>query len=134
MYISLITEFTVHVVSSISPDIAHVGVYFMPLFHIHIHLFGLSVSPPFLSGHFFLSNVASYPSFFFVDYDFGDIFPMLQSMPNADWEGGTWLFPTAIMSSFLPVPTSKSHNISHAHFPMDWLRMHVCVAFYCPSL
>lgn len=64
MYISLITEFTVHVVSSISPDIAHVGVYFMPLFHIHIHLFGLSVSPPFLSGHFFLSNVASYPSFF----------------------------------------------------------------------
>lgn len=29
----------------------------------------------------------------FLDYDFGDIFPVLQSLPSADWEGGTWLFP-----------------------------------------
>lgn len=54
----------------------------------------------------------------FLDYDFGDIFPVLQSMPSADWEGGTWLFPTPIMSSSLPVPASKSHTSLHAHFPL----------------
>uniref|UniRef100_A0A8C6TE79 Pleckstrin homology domain-containing family M member 2 n=1 Tax=Neogobius melanostomus TaxID=47308 RepID=A0A8C6TE79_9GOBI len=25
------------------------------------------------------------------DYDFADIFPVLQSIPSADWEGGTWV-------------------------------------------
>lgn len=27
------------------------------------------------------------------DYDFGDIFPVLQSLPSADWEGGTLVNP-----------------------------------------
>lgn len=74
----------------------------MPLFHVHVHPFFCLIPSSIWS--FFLSNVTYYPSF--VDYDFGDIFPVLQSMPSADWEGGTWLFPTPIMSSSLPVPTS----------------------------
>lgn len=35
-------------------------------------------------------------SFLFLDYDFGDIFPVLQSLPSADWEGGT------LVNHFLP--------------------------------
>lgn len=34
------------------------------------------------------------PPFFFLDYDFGDIFPVLQSLPSADWEGGTLVNPS----------------------------------------
>lgn len=30
----------------------------------------------------------------FLDYDFGDIFPVLQSLPSADWEGGTLVNPS----------------------------------------
>lgn len=39
-----------------------------------------------------LSNVECY-SLLFLDYDFGDIFPVLQSLPSADWEGGTLVNP-----------------------------------------
>lgn len=33
-------------------------------------------------------------SLLFLDYDFGDIFPVLQSLPSADWEGGTLVNPS----------------------------------------
>lgn len=101
------------------------------LFHIHLPFFFFVCHPPFLSGHFFCLMLHLIPPF--LDYDFGDIFPVLQSMPSADWEGGTWLFPIPIMSSSLPVPRSKSLTILHAHFPMD-LAKGACLHSFVLSL
>ena len=57
----------------------------------------------------------------FLDYDFGDIFPVLQ--PSADWEGGTWLpvpYPPSLSVSVLtspatPLPVSQHHACPPSH-------------------
>ena len=62
--------------------IYHVILVWLFLYHC------LSISS--LLSPLHLSLMISMLSFlFFLDYDFGDIFPVLQSLPSADWEGGT---------------------------------------------
>lgn len=46
----------------------------------------LPVAPPALSFHFLFLMVSFVPVF--VDYDFGDVFPAVPSVPSTDWEGG----------------------------------------------
>lgn len=55
-----------------------------------LELMLLSVSLSYLS----LLHLTLILSLLFLDYDFGDIFPMLQSLPSADWEGGTLVNPS----------------------------------------
>lgn len=51
------------------------------------------------SSSFLLSliSVLLPPFCFSLDYDFGDIFPVLQSLPSADWEGGTLVNPSPFL-------------------------------------
>lgn len=58
------------------------------------------------------SNLRRSPSFF-LDYDFGDIFPVLQSLPSADWEGGTLVNPSPFLSS--PPPPAMSWFFANAY-------------------
>uniref|UniRef100_A0A665X5R2 Pleckstrin homology domain-containing family M member 2 n=1 Tax=Echeneis naucrates TaxID=173247 RepID=A0A665X5R2_ECHNA len=52
------------------------------------------------------------------DYDFGDIFPVLQSLPSADWEGGTLVNPSPLIplaSYFISLLSSMpSHPSPHS--------------------
>lgn len=60
----------------------------------------------------------------FVDYDFGDIFPVLQSLPSADWEGGARYFYalpnlTVILHTVRsPESTNQAcpFNLTHVYF------------------
>lgn len=57
-------------------------------------------------------------SLLFLDYDFGDIFPVLQSLPSADWEGGTLVKrpPPNDLSFRLSVcPIWHDHATVHAY-------------------
>lgn len=67
---------------------------------LFIFLISLPFSPPSLLSD---SNLHRFPSFF-LDYDFGDIFPVLQSLPSADWEGGTLVNPSPFLSTPPPLP------------------------------
>lgn len=95
---------------------------------LHIHL----ISFEFL---FFFHSLLSlfFPVYWWVlflpllDYDFGDIFPVLQSLPSADWEGGTWLFPPP-QSNIRPIHSSRLTN-KHCACPSH--SAHVC--FTCIS-
>lgn len=70
----------------------------------------LTLSPSVLNSLHF--NVERYPSCFFIlDYDFGDMFPVLQSLPSADWEGGTLVNPLLSIS----IPCSLSHFTLFQH-------------------
>uniref|UniRef100_A0A8C4EQS0 Pleckstrin homology domain-containing family M member 2 n=1 Tax=Dicentrarchus labrax TaxID=13489 RepID=A0A8C4EQS0_DICLA len=44
------------------------------------------------------------------DYDFGDIFPVLQSLPSADWEGGTLVKVAAHLSPHSPTSRHNPFN------------------------
>uniref|UniRef100_A0AAQ4RGU4 Pleckstrin homology domain-containing family M member 2 n=1 Tax=Gasterosteus aculeatus aculeatus TaxID=481459 RepID=A0AAQ4RGU4_GASAC len=46
------------------------------------------------------------------DYDFGDIFPVLRSLPSADWEGGTLVNPS-------PSSPLAPHSPTHRHNPFN---------------
>lgn len=86
-------------ISSFSFDIYHILFFFSLSFHLHN----------------FLRTDESY--FSLLDYDFGDIFPVLQSLPSADWEGGAWLFPPSPISIItLSVLSNPLTSIMHVYF------------------
>lgn len=64
----------------------HVSCYFtVSLSFIQTHLSFVSSVRLFL-----IFNVIPPFLFFVLDYDFGDMFPVLQSLPSSNWEGGKW--------------------------------------------
>lgn len=76
---------------------------FLPLFCTHLNSCSFLILLSYLS---LLHLTLILLSLLFLDYDFGDIFPVLQSLPSADWEGGTLVNPSP----------SSYHLIYHGHY------------------
>uniref|UniRef100_A0A8D3A8M5 Pleckstrin homology domain-containing family M member 2 n=1 Tax=Scophthalmus maximus TaxID=52904 RepID=A0A8D3A8M5_SCOMX len=73
------------------------------------------------------------------DYDFGDIFPVLQSLPSADWEGGTLVNPSlsshqsAHSPTFRHNPFNEDSDTNNTNTSADVTPVHVPSRYYATA-